>query len=102
MRLEQRAHPAPPEIISWRRRQLVDAGFEPPLAALLARDAAYDLHALIELVERGCPPCCCVRPGSRSRGEGPPSRTCAAATSTTSRSRPPTTRSSRCSRGSTA
>jgi hypothetical protein len=70
MRLEQRAHPAPPEIISWRRRQLVDAGFEPPLAALLARDAAYDLHALIELVERGCPPRLAVRILAPLDGDG--------------------------------
>ena len=40
----------------WRRARLVDAGFPRELAARLARDARYDLHALIELVERGCPP----------------------------------------------
>ncbi len=27
-----------------------------PLALRLARDPRYDLHALIELVEHGCPP----------------------------------------------
>lgn len=42
-------------VMGWRRLQLVEAGFEPRLAARLARDAGYDLHALIELVERGCP-----------------------------------------------
>jgi hypothetical protein len=41
---------------AWRRRQLAGAGFPPPLAAALARSSGYDLHALIELVERGCPP----------------------------------------------
>jgi len=35
---------------------LCRAGFLPPLAEILARDARYDLHALIELIERGCPP----------------------------------------------
>jgi hypothetical protein len=36
--------------------QLVRAGFEAELAASVAVDRAMDLHALIELVERGCPP----------------------------------------------
>ena len=61
MRVEQRVERAAPEIVSWRRRQLVDAGFEPALAADVARDAAFDLHALIELVERGCEPELAVR-----------------------------------------
>ena len=43
-------------VVSWRRDQLAQAGFPLPSAARLARDARYDLHALIELVERGCPP----------------------------------------------
>jgi hypothetical protein len=42
--------------VAWRRAQLVDAGFSLPLAHVLADDGRYDLHALIELVERGCPP----------------------------------------------
>ena len=40
----------------WRQRQLVAARFPRELAARLARDPRYDLHALVELVERGCPP----------------------------------------------
>jgi hypothetical protein len=44
------------EVVAWRRAQLVDAGFPLPLAHVLADDGRYDLHALIELVERGCPP----------------------------------------------
>jgi hypothetical protein len=39
----------------------VAAGFEPPLALALAQDGRYDLHALIELVERGCPPRLAIR-----------------------------------------
>jgi hypothetical protein len=39
----------------------VAAGFEPPLALSLAQDSRYDLHALIELVERGCPPRLAIR-----------------------------------------
>ena len=50
-----------PEIVSWRRRQLVEAGFSEGLARRLADDRSYDLHALIELVERGCPPATAVR-----------------------------------------
>jgi hypothetical protein len=43
-------------VIAWRRDQLVASGFPPPLAASLAAAEAYDLHALIELAENGCPP----------------------------------------------
>jgi hypothetical protein len=43
------------EVARWRLRQLVDSGFPPALASAVAKDARYDLHALIELVERGCP-----------------------------------------------
>jgi hypothetical protein len=32
------------------------AGFDSELAERLSRECAVDLHALIELVERGCPP----------------------------------------------
>lgn len=39
----------------WRRGQLEGAGFEPRLAQLLAA-SRVDLHALIGLVEYGCPP----------------------------------------------
>lgn len=46
----------PPQVVLWRREQLVQAGFPPPLAERLGEDGRYDLHALIELVERGCPP----------------------------------------------
>jgi hypothetical protein len=61
MRVQQRVERTAPEVVSWRRRQLVSAGFEPALAARVARDAAFDLHALIELVERDCPPPLAVR-----------------------------------------
>jgi len=49
------------EILSWRRRQLVQTGFPATLAERVADDPAYDLHALIELVEGGCPPELAVR-----------------------------------------
>lgn len=47
--------------IIWRRRQLEQAGFTPLLAARVARDARYDLHQLLELLERGCTPELAVR-----------------------------------------
>jgi hypothetical protein len=50
-----------PEILAWRRRQLVEVGFSRGLARRVADDSSYDLHALIELVERGCPPALAVR-----------------------------------------
>jgi hypothetical protein len=43
-------------VTSWRRDRLVEAGFAFRVASKVARDARYDLHALIELVEDGCPP----------------------------------------------
>ena len=43
-------------LVGWRCVQLVDSGFPLPLAARLAKDSRYDLHGLIELVERGCAP----------------------------------------------
>jgi hypothetical protein len=49
------------EIVAWRRDRLSEAGFSRPLARRLAADGRFDLHALIELVERGCPPELAVR-----------------------------------------
>ena len=46
---------------AWRREQLLQSGFPVRLAARLARDARVDLHALIDLTERGCPPELAVR-----------------------------------------
>jgi hypothetical protein len=43
------------DVAAWRRDQLVAVGFALTVAARLARDSRYDLHALIDLVERGCP-----------------------------------------------
>jgi hypothetical protein len=40
----------------WRRRRLAVAGFEPRLAAELAGEPAVDLHELLVLLDRGCPP----------------------------------------------
>jgi hypothetical protein len=48
-------------IAGWRRARLADAGFSPELAGRIAADDRYDLHALIELTERGCAPELAVR-----------------------------------------
>ena len=44
------------QVVAWRRRQLLGAGFPAELGGPLAGDPRWDLHALLELVERGCPP----------------------------------------------
>jgi hypothetical protein len=48
-------------VAAWRRDQLVGAGFTLPDARRVARDPRYDLHALLELVGRGCSPELAVR-----------------------------------------
>lgn len=48
-------------VVGWRRDQLARSGFPPPLARRLAGDWRFDFYALIELVERGCPPELAVR-----------------------------------------
>jgi hypothetical protein len=57
----QTAKVAPHEVVRWRREQLIASDFPLTVAARLAEDARYDLHALIELVERGCRPELAVR-----------------------------------------
>jgi hypothetical protein len=42
--------------IQWRVGRLVCAGFAPGLAERLAHDDRIDVHELLELVDRGCPP----------------------------------------------
>jgi hypothetical protein len=52
----QRGNGAPDAVVAWRREQLRASGFDAALAQALAAELGVDLHALIELVERGCPP----------------------------------------------
>jgi len=48
--------PGPPlDVLEWRRCRLREAGFPAALARQLARQRV-DLHALLELVDAGCPP----------------------------------------------
>ena len=53
-----RTHPAGHRgaLDAWRQRRLVDAGFDRQAAERLAGDDAIDLHELLILVDRGCPP----------------------------------------------
>jgi hypothetical protein len=44
------------DVEAWRLRRLVDAGFRFPLALELATTPGVDLHALLDLLDRGCPP----------------------------------------------
>jgi hypothetical protein len=44
------------EHVGWRARCLVGGGFENEEARRLAADERIDIHALLELVDRGCPP----------------------------------------------
>jgi hypothetical protein len=50
-RVDDRAH-----WVRWRVRRLISAGFPIDLARRLARTDRIDLHRLLELVDRGCPP----------------------------------------------
>ena len=45
----------------WRRHRLVEAGLPQGLAAAVARDRRFDLHALLGLIDRGCRPDLAVR-----------------------------------------
>jgi hypothetical protein len=44
------------DVVEWRRLRLRAAGFADDLAARLASNCAMDVHALLDLVDRGCPP----------------------------------------------
>jgi hypothetical protein len=44
-----------------RRRRLIAAGFDPQLAGELTADEAVDLHELLVLRDRGCPPAVAAR-----------------------------------------
>lgn len=46
----------PVNVVEWRRCRLLESGFDPALADRLASTAGIDVHALLALVDRGCPP----------------------------------------------
>jgi hypothetical protein len=43
-------------IVAWREARLHLAGFGPESASRLAREETIDLHALLDLIDHGCPP----------------------------------------------
>ena len=43
-------------IVTWREARLHLAGFDPEAASRLARAEAIDFHALLDLIDHGCPP----------------------------------------------
>jgi hypothetical protein len=45
----------PGNVVAWRRRCLEQAGFPGPAARALAHDRGVDVHAVLDVVERGCP-----------------------------------------------
>ncbi|WP_460968292.1 hypothetical protein [Pedococcus soli] len=45
----------PVDVIAWRTCRLREVGFSPALAEVLAA-GRVDLHALLQLVDAGCPP----------------------------------------------
>ena len=40
----------------WRMEELLRVGFDVEFASLLACEPGVDLHAAMDMVERGCPP----------------------------------------------
>ena len=51
----------PTDVHAWRRCRLLEAGFPDAVAGAVAADRRFDLHALLQLVDRGCPPELAVR-----------------------------------------
>jgi hypothetical protein len=59
------------DVVAWRRSRLARAGFGEELAGALAEERDVDLHALLDLVDRGCPPALAARiMGSQAAGVG--------------------------------
>ena len=56
MSTESNPHRSSTAVVEWRRERLLEAGIAEDVAANLAWDCGIDLHALLELIERGCPP----------------------------------------------
>jgi hypothetical protein len=55
-RCETDVEGVPNEVVQWRRRQLISAGFDDALSGRLAAAPGVDLHGLLNLIDRGCPP----------------------------------------------
>ncbi len=46
----------PADVAAWRLCRLLESGFAQEMAQRLASTSAVDIHALLQLVDRGCPP----------------------------------------------
>lgn len=55
-RLDSRHSREEAEWVRWRAQRLRRAGFSPERAEWLAGAGRIDLHELLELIDRGCPP----------------------------------------------
>jgi hypothetical protein len=55
MRVSKRQMRKTDGVVAWRIARLRSAGCSTPLAHSLAHDTRYDLHELLELIDRGCP-----------------------------------------------
>jgi hypothetical protein len=42
-------------VIRWRVQRLIAAGVQPALASRVARVRGFDIHAVLDLLDRGCP-----------------------------------------------
>ncbi|HYX86897.1 MAG TPA: hypothetical protein VE777_18155 [Gaiellales bacterium] len=49
------------DVIAWRLRKLRAAGVDADTAWAVASNCAVDLHAVLDLIERGCDPALAVR-----------------------------------------
>jgi hypothetical protein len=58
-------------VIAWRVDRLRAAGFDRRLARRVALDGRYDLHSLLDLVDRGCTPALAIRILAPLEGEVP-------------------------------
>jgi hypothetical protein len=52
---------SPADARTWRRCRLLEAGLPAGLADTVAADPAFDLHVLLQLLDRGCSPDLAVR-----------------------------------------
>ena len=51
----------PADVTAWRRCRLLEAGFPAALATVLANQPGVDVHELLQLVDKGCPPALAAR-----------------------------------------
>jgi hypothetical protein len=65
------AAPDPDPVVVWRTDRLLEAGFSLRLAEAVGSRRDHDLHALLELTDRGCPAELAVRITAPLRDEDP-------------------------------